>query len=111
MARWAFTVRRVRFLATSCEAAESACRPNVAGRGRYLRDALLVLPPVEDGPRNAARVLALKEKAFGLAILEPEDLAVPPNVEFALLMRQSIRPSAARRRDGHGPSLGISAGR
>jgi hypothetical protein len=50
-----------------------------------------VLPPEENGPCNAARILALKEKAFGLAILEPEDFAVSPNVEFTLLeRRQSV---------------------
>jgi hypothetical protein len=50
----------------------------------YLRDTLLVLSSKKDGPCNATRVLALEEERFGLAVLEPEDLAITTNVKFAL---------------------------
>ena len=43
-----------------------------------------MLSPEEDGPGNAARVLALQEQRFGFAILESEDLAIATNVELAL---------------------------
>lgn len=39
---------------------------------------------VEHGPSYSARVLALEEEGFGLAILEAEDLAVASDIEFAL---------------------------
>jgi hypothetical protein len=60
-----------------------------------------VLSPVEDGPGNAARVLALKEKALALAILESEDFAVSSNVEFTLPptsvpLNQRHRPQHSR---------------
>jgi len=58
------------------------------GRGRkYLRDTLLVLAAIERRPCDAARVLALEEEGFGLAVLEAEDLAVAADVEFALQVR------------------------
>ena len=44
-----------------------------------------MLPPVENGPRYAAWILALKEKALALAILEPEYFVVSSNVKFTLL--------------------------
>jgi hypothetical protein len=44
-----------------------------------------VLPPVEDGPGNAAGVLALEEQRLGLAVLETEDLAVATDVQLTLL--------------------------
>lgn len=50
----------------------------------YLRDTLLVLATVEDGPGDAAGVLALEEKRLGLAILETEDLAVATDVQLTL---------------------------
>ncbi len=50
----------------------------------YLRDTLAVLPPVEDGPGNAAGVLALEEQRLGLAVLEAEDLAVATDVQLTL---------------------------
>lgn len=50
----------------------------------YLRDALAVLPAVEDGPGNTAGVLALKEERLGLAILEAENLAVATDVQLTL---------------------------
>lgn len=53
-------------------------------RKPYLRDALAVLPPVEDSPGNAAGVLALEEERLGLAVLEPEDLAVATDVQLTL---------------------------
>jgi len=51
---------------------------------KYLRDTLLVLAAVERRPCDAARVLALEEERFGLAVLEAKDLAVAADVEFAL---------------------------
>ena len=50
----------------------------------YLRDALLVVPPIERGPCDSTWVLALEEEGLGLAVLEAEDLAVAADVEFAL---------------------------
>jgi len=43
-----------------------------------------VLPAVQNGPGDAARVLALQEEGLGFAILEPEDLAVATDVQLAL---------------------------
>jgi hypothetical protein len=43
------------------------------------------LPPEEDGPGNAAGVLALEEQRLGLAVLEAEDLAVAADVQLTLL--------------------------
>lgn len=42
--------------------------------GSYLSDALAVLAAVENGPRNATRVLALEEQGLGFAVLEAENL-------------------------------------
>jgi hypothetical protein len=75
-----------------------------------------VLPPVEDGPGNAAGVLALEEQRLGLAVLEAEDLAVAADVQLTLLWRiwlELVIPSAknhaplqAQRRISHpGPRL------
>ena len=50
----------------------------------YFRDTLLVLSSVEDRPGDAAGIFSLEKERFGLAILEPEDLAVTADVEFAL---------------------------
>jgi hypothetical protein len=50
----------------------------------YLRDTLAVLATVQNGPRDAAGVLALQEQRLGLAVLEAEDLAVATDVELAL---------------------------
>lgn len=50
----------------------------------YLRDTLAVLSAVENSPGDAAGVLALQEERLGLAVLEPEDLAVAADVEFTL---------------------------
>lgn len=50
----------------------------------YLRDTLSPLSPAKDSPRDAARVLALKEKGLGLAVLETKDLAVRADEELAL---------------------------
>ena len=44
-----------------------------------------MLPPEQDGPRNATRVLALQEEGFGFAVLEAKDLAVTADVEFTLV--------------------------
>jgi hypothetical protein len=55
-----------------------------ARRESYLRDTLAVLPPVENGPGNAAGVLALEEERLGLAVLEAEDLAVATDVQLTL---------------------------
>ena len=43
-----------------------------------------MLSPVQDGPRDAAGVLALQEERLGFAILESEDLAVAADVELTL---------------------------
>jgi len=50
----------------------------------YLRDTFPPLPAAQDGPGDAAGVLALEEKRFALAILEAEDLAVCTNEDLAL---------------------------
>ena len=49
-----------------------------------LRDTLLVLATVENGPSNATGVLALEEERLGLAVLEAEDLGVPTDVDLTL---------------------------
>ena len=49
-----------------------------------LRDTLLVLATVENGPSNATGVLALKEERLGLAVLEAEDLAVATDEQLTL---------------------------
>jgi hypothetical protein len=59
----------------------------------YLRDSLLVLSAEENGPGDAAGVLALEEEGLGLAILESEDLAVSTDVELALFVQLSVRGS------------------
>jgi hypothetical protein len=43
-----------------------------------------VLAAVENGPGDAAGVLALEEEGLGFAILEAEDLAVATDVKFTL---------------------------
>ena len=43
-----------------------------------------MLAAEEDGPGNAAGVLALEEEGLGLSILETEDLAVTTDVKLAL---------------------------
>lgn len=50
----------------------------------YLSNTLTVLSAEENGPRNATRVLSLKEEGLGFAILESEDFAVATDVEFTL---------------------------
>lgn len=55
-----------------------------AGDIVYLRDALSPLSPAQDSPGDAARVLALEEERFTLAVLEAEDLAVRADKELAL---------------------------
>lgn len=49
-----------------------------------------MLPPVEGGPRDLARVLALQEQRLGLAVLEAEDLAVTTDVELALCLPSAL---------------------
>jgi len=49
-----------------------------------------VLATVESRPGDAARVLALEEEGFGLAVLEAEDLAVAADVEFALQFTEGV---------------------
>ena len=49
-----------------------------------LRDTLAVLATVQNGPGNAAGVLALEEERLGLAVLEAEDLAVATDVQLTL---------------------------
>lgn len=53
----------------------------------YLRDTLAVLATVENGPGNAAGVLALEEEGLRLAVLESENLAVATDVELTLYVR------------------------
>ena len=55
-----------------------------------LRDTLLVLATVENGPSNATGVLALKEERLGLAVLEAEDLGVPADVDLTLQHRKKM---------------------
>lgn len=43
-----------------------------------------MLSAEEDGPGDAAGVLALEEEGLGLSILETEDLAVTADEELAL---------------------------
>jgi hypothetical protein len=43
-----------------------------------------MLSTVQNSPSYPARILALKEKGFGFAILEPEDLAVATDVQLTL---------------------------
>lgn len=43
-----------------------------------------MLATVEDGPCDAAGVLALEEEGLGLAALEAENLAVATDVDFTL---------------------------
>ena len=52
--------------------------------GTHLRDTLSPLATAENGPRDAAGVLALEEERLGLAVLETEDLAVGADEELAL---------------------------
>lgn len=52
--------------------------------GTHLRDTLAVLATVQDGPGNAAGVLALEEEGLGLSVLETEDLGVTADVELTL---------------------------
>jgi len=99
MARWDLTVRRDRFLATSCWRGRvllvtpfpSRCQFPLPQRLRncsmgvsYLGDTLLVLASEENGPCNATGVLALEEEGLGLSILESEDLAVATDVQLSL---------------------------
>lgn len=94
MARWLLTVRRERFLATSCSSAAVSFLflllsfPSAPGlrlrSAAYLGDTLLVLSAEEDGPCDAAGVLALEEQGLGLALLETEDLAVATDVDLTL---------------------------
>jgi hypothetical protein len=65
----------------TCNARQHA---ECAGAATNLRDSLLVLPAEEDRPGNPAGVLALKEQALGLAVLESEDLGVTADVQLAL---------------------------
>ena len=60
-----------------------------------LRNTLLVLPPEQRRPGDPTRVLSLEEKAFGLAILESEDLAVATDVELALYTKSSAIQSSS----------------
>ena len=46
-----------------------------------------MLATVENGPGDAAGVLALEEEGLGFAILEAEDLAVATDVKFTLQAR------------------------
>ena len=68
-------------MADVCRTASILCG---ARSGTNLRDTLLVHSSVEHCPGYPSRVLALEEEGFGLAILEPEGLAVTTDVEFAL---------------------------
>ena len=49
-----------------------------------------MLAAEEDGPCDAAGVLALQEERLGLALLEAEDLAVATDVELTLLTGISV---------------------
>lgn len=92
MARWALTVRRDRFLATSCWCILCQPLPSISCdssqkrsiKCAYLRNTLLVLSAEEDGPGNTTGVLALEEEGLSLAVLESEDLAITTDIELAL---------------------------
>ena len=60
------------------------CRSTAVIVGSYLRDTLSPLATAENGPRDLAGVLALKEERLRLAVLETEDLAVRADEDFAL---------------------------
>lgn len=49
-----------------------------------------MLAAVEDGPGDAAGVLALEEEGLGFAVLEAEDLAVAADVKFTLQPRDLV---------------------
>lgn len=84
-ARWALTCLRRRVLACSCDGVSIAASfDRLYILPTYLRDTLSPLSPAKDGPRNAARVLALEEEGLGLSVLETEDLAVRTDEELAL---------------------------
>lgn len=63
---------------------DQMCTSRVARGRAYLRDALAVLSSVQDGPRDAARVLSLQEERLRLAVLESEHLAIAADVDFSL---------------------------
>lgn len=97
MARWDLTVRRDRFLATSCNSHQPSVLPGQSSchlpastpqMGTwdmpYLRDTLLMLSSEQNSPCNATGVLALEEEGFGLSILESEDLAITTDVKLSL---------------------------
>jgi hypothetical protein len=67
----------------------------------YLRDTFSPLPPAQDCPGDAPRVLALEEERFTLAILEAEDLAVRADKELALEEKRKL----AWYSDHHAPRL------
>ncbi len=82
------------------------------GMGSYLSDTLAVLSAVEDSPGDAARVLALEEEGFALAVLESEGLAVATDIDLTLYYHNAVsstldkfeRPwekSTLRMCDGH----------
>lgn len=91
----------------------TARKSDPPGQIAYLRDTLLVLPPVEGGPRDLARVLALQEQRLGLAVLEAEDLAVTTDVELALCLPSALFcacrcVSAGRHSMARGPAVSQS---
>jgi len=96
-ARWDLTWRRRRVLACSYSRGQYCHSPrtflHLGGNPRgvlyglvraYFRDTLPPLSPAQDGPGDAAGVLALKEEGLGLAVLEAEDLAIGAYEELAL---------------------------
>ena len=87
--RCCLTVRRVRFLATSCGTTSQISKGNRKRKRENdgsadFGDALLVLPPVERGPSYPPRVLALKEEGLRLAILKSKDFAIAADEELTL---------------------------
>ncbi len=50
-----------------------------------------MLSSEENGPCDAAGILALEEERFSFAILETEDLAITTDVELALFIELSAK--------------------
>jgi hypothetical protein len=76
----------------------------IANSCSYLGNTLAVLAAVENGPGDAAGVLALEEQRLRLAILEAEDLAITTDVDFTLITNT---PSASSPQESIVPLLSV----
>jgi hypothetical protein len=79
-----------------CPSTQSNNHPR--GRVTDLRDTLAVLTTEENGPCDAAGVLALKEKGLGLSTLEAEDLAVATDEQLALKIEHQRLASSSNKK-------------